>query len=210
MPVNLKIEYPDGQFTALWEITEDEYSLLQMASLDKAGLDTFSSLKNPGRRLEWLAVRALLKHFYPSVPTIDYLKNGKPILIGHSGKISISHSGRMVGISVHPDKAPGIDVEMLHPRIIKIADRFLAESEKIYVGSVPSVEQLTAIWGAKEVMFKVYGQDNISFKNDFEIKPFVLSLKGKLEGLVHRRNDSMIIPMEYMKVGDFMLVQTAY
>jgi hypothetical protein len=210
MPVILKIEHPGGQRTAIWEITEDEYSLLQIASLDKAGVHALSLLINPGRRLEWLAVRALLKQFYPSSITIDYLENGKPLLVNNTDKISISHSGKMVSIALHPHKNPGIDIEILRPRILNIADRFLAEPEKTHLGLTPSIEQLTIMWGAKEVMFKVYGQNGISFKNDFEIKPFALALKGKLEGLIHKGSDNLVIPMEYIRIKDFILVQTDY
>lgn len=210
MPVILKIEHKDGQRTAVWEVKEDEYSLLEMASLDKTALDTFHSITNPGRRLEWLAVRVLLSEFFPSIPTIDYLKNGKPLLVNHTDKISISHSGKMVAIVLHSTRNPGIDIEIIHPRIVKIASRFLNEREKEYLGKQPSVEQLTIIWGAKEVMFKVYEHGGISFKNDFGVKPFTLSLKGKLEGLVFKGGGSMPIPMEYMKIGDFFLVQTDY
>jgi len=210
MPVILKIDHPGGQRTAVWEITEDENSLLQMASLDKAGIETFSLLSNPGRRLEWLAVRALLKQLYSATNTIDYLENGKPILVNSTDKISISHSGKMVSMALHPIKNPGIDIEVLRPRIINIAERFLAELEKIHLGPNPSIEQLTIMWGAKEVLFKVYGQGGISFKNDFEIKPFELSSKGKLEGLIHKGDDNQTIPMEYQKIGEFILVQTDY
>lgn len=210
MPVILKIESKDGQRTALWEVMEDEKSLLKTASLNKSEFDTFSMITNPGRRLEWLSVRALLKEFYPSNPTIDYLENGKPVLVNHTDKISISHSGKMVGIAVHSDHTPGIDIEMIHPRIYKIASRFLNEQEKIQLGAEPSLEQLTLIWGAKEVMFKVYGHGGISFKNDFVVAPFTISSKGFLEGIIHKDATTMSIPMEYMDLGDFILVQTYY
>jgi len=210
MPVILKIEHQDGQRTALWEITENEQSLLEMASLDKAGLHAFSLLAHEGRRMEWLAVRVLLKELYTPAPVIDYHGNGKPLLISHSDKISISHSGKMISVTTHPTQNPGIDIEVLRPRIHKIAYRFLGEKEIKYLGPSPSAEQLTIIWGAKEVMFKVYGQSGISFQNHFEIKPFEFSSEGKLEGLIHRGDDNRTIPMEYKRIGDFILVQTDY
>jgi len=210
MPVILKIAHQDGQHTALWEITENEQTLLEIALPDKAELDAFSSLTNAGRRMEWLAVRSLLKELHSPTPIIGYLENGMPILVNHSNKISISHSGKMVGIVSHPCKNPGIDIEVLRPRIHKIAYRFLGQQEIKYLGPSPSTEQLTIIWGAKEVMFKAYGQSGISFQNYFEVKPFELSLNGKLEGLIHRGDDNRTIPMEYKKIGEFILVQTDY
>lgn len=210
MPLILKIEHPDGQRTALWEISETEQTLLEIASPGKAGLNAFSSLTNAGRRMEWLAVRALLKELYSPAPAIAYLENGKPVLQNHSDNISISHSGIMVSIVTHPQKNPGIDIEALRPRIHKIAYRFLGQQEIKYLGTSPSTEQLTIIWGAKEVMYKAYGQSGISFQQDFEIESFELSATGKLQGLIHKGDDNRIIPMEYKKVGEFMLVQTDY
>lgn len=210
MPLILKIEHPDGQRTALWEISETEQTLLEIASPGKAGLNAFSSLTNAGRRMEWLAVRALLKELYSPAPAIAYLENGKPVLQNHSDNISISHSGIMVSIVTHPQKNPGIDIETLRPRIHKIAYRFLGQQEIKYLGTSPSTEQLTIIWGAKEVMYKAYGQSGISFQQDFKISPFELSLEGKLEGFIHKGNKISVIPMEYQKIGDFMLVQTNF
>jgi len=210
MPVILKIEHKDGQRTALWEVTEGEKTLLQIASLSKKELSTFSLITNPGRRIEWLAVRALLRELYPSTLTIDYLENGKPVLVNHIDKISITHSGKMVGIAVHSTQNPGIDIEMVHPRIFKIADRFLSERERVKLGTEPSLEKLTLIWGAKEVMFKVYEHGNVSFKTDFLVKPFSLSAKGLLEGSIHKGDTTIGIPMEYLDLGDFMMVQTNY
>lgn len=209
MPAILKIEHNDGQRTAVWEIKEDEFTLLEKASLNKNGLKALSLITNPGRRMEWLAVRTLLMEFYPSAPTIDYYENGKPLLINHTDKISISHSGNMVAIALHSKHNPGIDIERVHPRINKIASRFIGELEKAALGNQPSTEQLTIIWGAKEVMFKVYEKGEVSFKNDLEVKPFIASTKGILEGVIHK-DTIKSVPMEYLKINDFMLVQTNY
>ncbi len=210
MPVILKIEHKDGQRTAAWEIKEDENTLLRAALLTVTDFNIFSLISNPGRRLEWLAVRVLLKEFYHSAPIINYRENGKPGLINHTDKISISHSGKIVGITIHESRNPGIDVEIIHPRIVKIASRYLNEHEKTYLGPSPSIEQLIILWGAKEVLFKVYEQGGISFKDNFRISPFILSSKGSLEGIISTPGDTLTIPMEYMHVGNFILVQTDY
>jgi 4'-phosphopantetheinyl transferase len=210
MPEILKIEHKDGQRTAVWEIQEDEYALLTAASLTDTDAKRFSLIPNPWRRLEWLTTRVLLRSFYPRVPTIEYLENGKPFLVNNTDKISVSHSGKMVALALHPSQNPGIDIEMLHPRIFKIATRFLSDTEKDFLGENPSLEQLTAMWGAKEVMFKVYEFGGISFKDDFRIQPFSISKKGKLNGIIQKGGKTIPIPMEYMQIGDYMLIQTDY
>ncbi len=210
MPVILNIECPDGQRSAVWKVTENELTLSEIALLTKGEQISLSSIINPGRRLEWLAVRVLLKELYPIGQTIDYLKNGKPFLVNNADKISITHSGKMVGIALHPTKTPGIDIEAVGPRIFKIAHRFLSESEKIYLGATPSIEQLLIIWGAKEVMYKVFEHGEVSFKNNFSVEPFALSDKGPLNGIIQKDGRIVYIPMEYIKMEDFILVQTNY
>jgi len=210
MPIYCKIERKDGQRTAVWEILEDENTLLRIVTLNTSDKNTFSQITNPGRRLEWLAIRALLKEFYPSLPSIDYHENGRPLLVNHRDKISISHSGKLVAIALHPVKNPGIDIEITHPRILKISTRFLNEHEKKYLGDQPTIEQLTIIWGAKEVMFKVYEHGDISFKNDFTVKSFTPSSNGNIEGIIYKNTQTIHIPMEYRKIGNFILVQTNY
>lgn len=210
MPVILKIEHKDKQRTAVWEVKEDEFALLEIASLNKTDLDAFHLISNPGRRLEWLAVRALVKEFYDVHPSIDYHENGKPRLVNHTDKISISHSGKMVAIALHSNHNPGVDIEMLNPRIYKIANRYLNEAEKAFLGASPSVAQLTIVWGAKEVMFKVYEHGGISFKDDFSIQPFAIADKGLIEGILAKDGKTSVIPMEYIQIGDYMLVQTNY
>ena len=210
MPVIHKIEHKDGQRSAVWEVQEDEYALLEMVALNPADATAFALIANRGRRLEWLAVRTLLKELYPGSPAILYSENGKPQLANDTTKISISHSGKMVAIALHPSKIPGIDIEMLNPRIYKIASRFISDSEKNYLGDNPTFEQLTIIWGAKEVLFKVYEHGSISFKDDFRINPFLSSVKGKLTGIIQKNGEKAPIPMEYMQIGTYMMVHTNY
>lgn len=210
MPVILKIQHNDGQRTAVWEITENEPDLLNMALLNPADFSTFSSIANPGRRLEWLAVRALLKEFYASVPSIVYSQSGRPFLLDSADKISVSHSGKMVGIVLHPSRNPGIDIEAIHPRIFKISARFLSKSENKFLNNNPSAAQLVTLWAAKEVMFKVYDLSGVSFKNNLEVEPFVMSSNGKLKGIIFKDDNTLSLPMEYRQFGDYMLVQTDF
>ena len=210
MPIIRKIEHKDGQQTAIWEILEDEFTLLEIAGLNEKDKAAFSLLANAGRRLEWLAVRALLKEYYAVCPSISYNELGRPILVGQVENISISHSGKMVAIALHSTKIPGIDIEMQHTRIFKISSRFLSESEKEYLGPTPSVEQLTIVWGAKEVLFKIYEYGGVTFNEELIVSPFELSSSGTLRGSILKDNMIIPVPLEYMQIGDYMMVQTDY
>ncbi len=210
MPVIQKIAHQDGQRSAVWDVKEDEFALLEMAALNQADADAYALITNPGRRLEWLAVRVLLKEFYPSPPSIIYKDNGKPFFANCPDKISISHSGKMVAIALNSEETPGIDIERLHPRILKIANRFTGEKEKEYLGANPSIEQLTIVWGAKEVMFKVYSLGEVSFKTELMLQPFKLSTEGILNGFIYKGKRPITVPMNYKQINDFILIQTDY
>ncbi len=210
MPVILKIEHADGQKTAVWEITEDEFKLLELAKLNKTDSIRLSLISNHGRRLEWLATRALLTQFYTAIPSIDYKENGKPFFNDLKDKISISHSGTMVAIALHSTQTPGIDIEMLNQRIFKIATRFLGDEEKVAIGNNPTVEELTIVWGAKEVLFKIYEHGEVSFKEDLLVKPFKISPRGSFSGIIKKDDKNAHIPMEYMQIGNYMMVHTNY
>ncbi len=82
--------------------------------------------------------------------------------------------------------------------------------KNLFLGPSPALEQLTAIWGAKEVLFKVYEHGGVTFKDELFVKPFSISQKGKLSGIIQKDHKKIFIPMEYMQIGDYMLVQTDY
>jgi 4'-phosphopantetheinyl transferase len=116
----------------------------------------------------------------------------------------------MVAIALHHIQYPGIDIERIHPRIRKIAARFLSEEEKTYLGSSPTLEQLTIVWAAKEVMFKVYEHGGVTFNKELIVKPFDIQSEGILNGLILKDSRIIPLPMKYTLVKGYILVETAY
>src|SRR6185312_1424508 len=166
MPVILKENTPNGLQIGVWEITETEKNLFEKANLSKEEENTLSSFKNEGRRLQWLAVRALLCEFLHPRPTIAYQENGKPFFIDSKTEISISHSGKHAAIALSSSIVPGIDIEEIHPKILKIAHRFTNKEEESYLAEETLVAQLSVIWAAKEVLYKTYPHGMLSFKEN--------------------------------------------
>src|SRR5579885_2061257 len=124
MPVILKETTRNGLQIGVWEITEPEKDLFEKARLSKEEETTLKGFKNEGRRLQWLAVRALLCELLHPRPIIAYQENGKPFFIDSKTEISISHSGKHAAIAIGNSIIPGIDIEEIHPKILKIAHRF--------------------------------------------------------------------------------------
>ena len=172
MPAILKNTYIPGLSTGLWEITESYGELLEKAALNSGEKQTLDSFKNEGRKRQWLAVRAMLGEFINPRPVILYETNGKPYLKDNPIHISISHSGKMAAIALNNNDVPGIDVEEVHPKINKIAARFISDTEHAYLENETLTDQLCVIWAAKEVLYKIHPAGVLSFRENLLISPF--------------------------------------
>jgi len=67
----------------------------------------------------------------------------------------------------------GIDIEKQRDKILRIANKFTTEKEAEYIEiSNDKVKILTAIWGVKESLYKLYGISGLSFKQHMDVAPF--------------------------------------
>lgn len=208
MPVILETSTPSGLTAGVWQITENENELLKLANLTGEEKQLFLSFKNEGRRLQWLAVRALLSSFLSPRPTIAYQENGKPYLPGRKEDISISHSGTLAAIALSPSGTPGIDVEEIHPKIHKIAERFINSEENKYLQQNTLTEQLCIIWAAKEVLYKIHPEGLLSFKENLSVGPFTLADNFQLKGTINKDGKITHHKLTCTKLGNYVLVYT--
>ena len=142
-------------------------------------LDSFSS---DLRKIEWLQVRALLNEIFKQKIEIAYKSNGQPYLRNHpESEISISHSKTIVTVALSKGFQIGVDVELIHPRLLKIADRFLNPTEFVYFNSfttiIEKIQFLTIVWSAKEALYKIIGTV-VDYKNDIRVREFSLEQDG--------------------------------
>ena len=209
MPAILKKPSPDGLSIGLWEITEPYSELLNMADLNEEEKATLNSFKNENRRRQWLAVRVLLAEFISPRPTILYEENGKPFLKDNSTEISISHSGNMAAIALHPRRSSGIDVEEIHPKINKIATRFVNDEGMAFLKQDTLTEQLCIVWAAKEVLYKIYTAGMLSFKENISIAGFHLADEIELQGTIMKDGMNKTYKMHSLKIKNYVLVYTA-
>ena len=117
----------------------------------------------PKRRIELLSVRALLKAV--GIHQTIHYNDRKPYL--DNGYISISHSANMAAIIYNPDFPVGIDIEVVAPRIQRIATRAFSESE--LVAAADDLEKLTILWNCKECVFKLANDEGIEFREMIEV-----------------------------------------
>lgn len=172
MPVRSVIQLPEKIIAAIWDITETEEELLRIARPDLEEMSLYRTFRHPGRKLQWLAVRALIKTILKGDPArIIYNSNGKPHLGLSDTAISISHTAGFAAIALSEAIEPGIDIELVQPRLRKIAGRFLNEAEQERLPEVPADEQLCMFWCIKEAVFKIHGEPGLDLRNQIHVLP---------------------------------------
>lgn len=136
----------------------------------------------PKKRLEFLMVRALLKA-QKLGGQLRYHTTGRPFLAEDSRHISITHAYPFAAIGLS-SKPLGLDLEHLHEKIRKVQERFLHSDEKIWLGAEPELESLTAIWSAKESLYKLDERHLYSFRNHYCLHPFLFEPGGSFRAEV--------------------------
>jgi 4'-phosphopantetheinyl transferase len=162
----------NGASVCIWEITETKTELESLYF----GKESPPENAPEQREIEWYASRLALqtatgiKHL-----TIKKDQYGKPQIPNVKGYVSLSHTVRFTAAVYHPEKAVGIDLEHMTPRIERIARRFLHPEEIAWMNSPPSLEELYLIWCTKEAVFKRYGSKAVDFKNHIQVSQTNLS-----------------------------------
>jgi phosphopantetheinyl transferase len=156
----------------IWRISETDEALIALSGISGADADKCRSWKSPARRRQWLASRALLVHLTDGkAGTIVYNAHGKPFTEGSKFYISISHTNSYAAVAVSEDSPVGVDIEQIHPRVRRVAERFLNQEEQTCLGEGPSLIALYYYWSAKEAAYKISGRPSIDFRNNIIVHP---------------------------------------
>ena len=149
---------------AVWKINETEDQLLEICHSPPP--EMLSS-----KQSEWMVSRILVKYlsklFDIDYHGMDSLPSGKPILRDQMAEVSITHSFPYAATMIHLHKPCGIDMELGRPKLRRVQHKFLHETER---GYADQLDKLMMIWSAKEVVFKVHGEKNLSFKDEIAIE----------------------------------------
>lgn len=172
MPLYKKITEPDFEI-AIWRIEED-------LSFFEPLFHSHPDIQNNSRKLQWFASRHLINELRGKFSEVLKAESGKPFLQDSPHHISISHSPEFAAAMFSEKYFVGIDLEMVNPKVEKIAHKFLRADEVTAIKPGEKIEKLILYWSAKEALYKLYGHRNIEFKKQLLIEPFDLKLKGKL------------------------------
>lgn len=190
----------------VWQINEDYDTLLSRTDLNREESDHLNNFRNHNRKLEWLSVRALTRELTGSNSRIIYNQDRKPFLIDNSYQISISHSRKLTAILVSRNKRVGIDLEFMSHRISKIADKFINESENITHNPVKLRYHLYIHWCAKESLYKICDKQELNFRQNLIIRPFVPAHEGTLQGLVTAPDRYEEYELNYFRKNNYIIV----
>lgn len=173
MPFYKSISYCAKSTSYFWKIEESYDFLFSAVSLKKQSLQRLHSMRSESHKKGFLAVRMLLQHLGYSDFDLFYDTSGKPYL--KDGKeISISHSFSFSVISIGTKKV-GIDLEILKPKVLRIASRYMDISHLENLNDNEKIKKAIIIWGVKEAIFKIKNEKKISFPNHISEIPFSLN-----------------------------------
>ena len=188
---------------AIWSIQEP-------ASFFETDVQLAVPIANEERRIQHLAVRLLFKLMMPAADLNQLVMadNGKPYLIGLPFHFSFSHCKGYAACAVD-DKPIGIDIEIIHPRIAKVAHKFLNEKEKSMIADLEQEDQLNQLaflWAAKEAMYKKYEQLGIDFAKDFNILELTKGDRGTITAAIVHKGNKIDLRLDYHFGADYVCV----
>lgn len=172
--VNIREVYP-GVSLGLWQMDESPEQLFDLyphllpyrSSLD-------DKYKNDGRKLEFLAIRALMyemlrvngasKGLLSHAGDFTHNGQGKPLFRGYH--VSISHTKGYAALILSKKSEVAVDIEYMSDRIERIASKFLRKDEQ-----ADSLDSKLVHWCAKETVFKLFSEENLLFE-EMRVKPF--------------------------------------
>lgn len=160
--------WPEAQ-VYVWDIDESILELGQMNPLTESSAARLKSMKSVVHQKGFLSVRALLNQAGLQDRDLYYNHLGKPFL--QDGRcISITHSHQRSAIIIAPYPV-GIDLELMRPKILRIAHKFSHDPDQSLKESVlDQVAQYTYIWTAKESIYKMVSTPGLSFLHDIRLE----------------------------------------
>lgn len=206
MGIFLRRQLDKHTVLGIWEISDTVESLYNQLILSPDEQKLYDNFQTRQRRQHWLSYRVLIKHLLDdNTKGIVYDNNGKPFLKDSDKHISVTHSGKFSAL-IYSDRPVGIDIENIKPKIIPIADKFMHDSEFENVDKRYLSEQLYIYWGAKEALYKLYGQKNIIFKENIIIEGFPYKSKDSIKGKIKTTNFEKDYTLYYEYIDGYSFV----
>lgn len=185
MPLYKTISVNKDTSIAIWKVEETEAGLSKGILLTPHCQDRYDGMKSGMHRRAFLSVRHLLALFGYEDSDVIYTHAGKPQL-KDGNYISITHSHHFTAIIISKKNEVGIDIEKQRDKILRIAHKFTPlEAYRTLANTAAIVRKLTIVWGAKESLYKIYGQKGLSFLRHITVADFAFSDKRTTAEIVY-------------------------
>lgn len=136
------------------------------------------------------------QNFYNSLTNNEF---GKPIILNSSYSVSFSHSKNMVACIVDKTgNSLGIDIEEVRERILKLSHKFISDKD---LCPFEGVKKAHFIWGAKEVLYKIYSLKELDFNTNL-----LVEYQDRILGHINKPPHMSTHTLDYTELRDFMLV----
>ena len=175
MPLYKTITVNAATKVLIWKIEESFDTLLKNIKLTAKNTGRLNSMKSILHQKGFLSIRHLLALEGYTDYDLYYDTNGKPHLKDELN-ISITHSFIFSAIILSDNKV-GIDVEKKRDKILRIAHKFTSVKNFDKSSLTNKIRKLTAIWCAKESLYKSFNSAGLSFLNHIHVEDFGLDQK---------------------------------
>ena len=205
MPLLFSRQLNEHTILGAWSVTERADALL-LALPPQVSVDEQLQLAHPRRQKEWLASRvlvySLLQQLTPDIPVLQRNEHGRPVFEQAPFHVSISHSPDLAAVILSSKYEVGIDVELLSPKALRVANKFLSEDEKNY--TCGEADKTCLYWSAKETLYKMYSKRKLIFKENLLLHPHPES-ENLLLGRVQTDNFSKLYQIQHEVLQNHIL-----
>lgn len=195
----------------IWRIEETPDYFLNRMNITEGSLAKIAKM-NERRKTEWLAARHLLQQMMGNHVFCYSDEFGKPVFQDGNRQLSISHSRGLATVVVS-DKAIGVDIQEIAPKIKRIAHKFMREEETESLNEASHLQHLHIYWGAKEALYKAYGKRGLDFRRHILVDPFDYlptevagQAKGKTTGKVIKEDYNTTFDIYFEEIENHFLV----
>jgi 4'-phosphopantetheinyl transferase len=204
MPFFYQQNINETTYFAIWAIQEP-------LSYFEEEMKLLVDIQNEDRKLQHLAARWLLKLMRPEIAleSIEIADNGKPCLPGAPFHFSLSHCKGYAACAISETGPIGVDIEIIHERISKVAHKFLSVEEKQLVTDISEealLKQLAFYWAAKEAMYKMYEKNGIDFSKHFNVTQLADQDQGLVPAEINHQDQDKKVQLQYLFNSDFVCV----
>jgi 4'-phosphopantetheinyl transferase EntD len=205
MPLLKEKEFENNSRLCVWEISETVEDLYQ--PLTRNALEhEFSRLKTEKRRKEFLAARNALNTLSPNFK-LKKDENGRPFFSDSNKHLSISHADGWAAAIVGEEPL-GIDIENYREKIIRVAPKFMSNTDMEFLMALGEVEAYTLLWSIKESVFKRFSNFHLDFKHEMELAVPVFNQAGSLKVNLNKKDLPTQIEVHYELNEGYVLTWT--